>query len=100
MARPADRERMKTMDENKPHFKKGDILENGWTTERNAFHLSVFLKCGNVGGQKTYDCISCDGRILNHLRDGNKLTAVGHMKEFDDFVSALKKLDRRGKDED
>lgn len=84
------------MDELKScRFKKGDILENGWTTEKNPFHLSVFLKCGKVGGQKTYDCITYDGRIVNHCQDGNKLNAVGHMKEYDEFMSALKKLDRR-----
>lgn len=76
-------------------FKKGDILENGWTTEKNPTHLSVFVKCGKIGNEKTYDCIGYDGIIVHHCRENNKLNVVGHMKEYDDFVSALKTLDRR-----
>lgn len=49
------------IDELKPcKFKKGDILRNGWTSEANPTHLSVFVKCGKVGNQKTFDCIGYD----------------------------------------
>ena len=75
-------------------FKRGDILENGWTTERNPLHLSVYLKCGKCGCQNTYDCIGYDGRIVHNCRDNNKLSVVGHMEEFDKFVKALKNLDK------
>lgn len=88
------------MDELKPcKFKKGDILRNGWTSEANPTHLSVFVKCGKVGNQKTFDCIGYDGSIVHHCRDNNKLEIVGHMAEYDAFVDALRKLDRREKRE-
>lgn len=80
-------------------FKKGDILRNGWTSESNPTHLSVFVKCGKVGNQKTFDCIGYDGSIVHHCRDNNKLEIVGHMAEYDAFVDALRKLDRREKRE-
>ena len=80
-------------------FKKGDILRNGWTSEANPTHLSVFVKCGKVGNQKTFDCIGYDGSIVHHCRDNNKLEIVGHMAEYDAFVDALMKLDRREKRE-
>lgn len=84
------------MAELKPRMiKKGDIVKNGYTTEQNPTHLSVFVKRGKVGNQKTFDCIGYDGRIVHHCVDENQLEVVGHMKEYDDFVCALKKLDRR-----
>ena len=84
------------MDELKPcKFKKGDILRNGWTSEANAFHLSVFVKCGKVGNQKTFNCIGYNGEIVYLCKTDNKLEVVGHMAEYDAFVDALKKLDRR-----
>ncbi|PWL54716.1 MAG: hypothetical protein DBY36_01890 [Clostridiales bacterium] len=87
------------MAELKPRMiKKGDIVKNGWTTEQNPTHLSVFVKCGKVRNLKTFDCIGYDGGIIHHCMNDNKLEVVGHMKEYDDFVCALKKLDRRGDD--
>lgn len=74
--------------------KKGDILKNGWTTEKNPTHLSVFVKCGKVGNQKTFDCIGYDGSLIHHLQYDNKIEVVGHMEEYDSFISALKKLNR------
>ena len=84
------------MDELKPiRPKKGDILRNGWTSKANAFHLSVFVKCGKVGNQKTFDCIGYDGSIVHLASDDNKLKIVGHMAEYDAFLDALRKLNRR-----
>ena len=88
------------MDELQPcKFKKGDILRNGWTSKANPTHLSLFVKCGKVGNQKTFDCIGYDGRIVRHRMTNNKLEVVGHMAEYDAFVDALRKLDRRAEHE-
>lgn len=76
------------------------IWVKGYSGDTVVKELStVFVKCGKAGNQKTFDCIGYDGSIVHHCRDNNKLEIVGHMAEYDAFVDALRKLDRREKRE-
>lgn len=71
---------------------KGDILRNDWTSEENPFHYTMYIKRGRVGNQRTIDCLAYDGSIVNWCEYDNKLCIVGHLKEYDNFISALSKL--------
>lgn len=71
---------------------KGDILRNDWTGKDNTTHYTMYIKRGKIGSQKTIDCLSWDGRIVNWAEYDNLLVVVGHLKEYDDFIKALSQL--------
>lgn len=77
-------------------FKKGDIVVNVFTTHANPCHYLLYLGKGICRqgrySHKVYDCISYDGRKVQLFRKDEPLVVVGHMKEFDDFLAALRKL--------
>ena len=68
---------------------KGDILRNDWTGEDSPLHYTMYIKRGKSGSQKTIDCLSYDGRIVQWCEYDNRLVVVGHLKEYDDFIKAL-----------
>jgi hypothetical protein len=70
----------------------GDILRNDWAGEENPHKYTMYIKRGKVGNQKTFDCVGFDGRIAHHGEDNNRLVVVGHLKEYDDFRTALTRL--------
>lgn len=41
---------------------------------------------------KGYTCLDYDGEKVQLFRENDPLVKVGHMKEFDDFVDALRRL--------
>lgn len=85
-------------------FKKGDILKNNYAGEGNSFRYVMFL-CSSTIRQgrykhKGYDCMGWDGSKVQFFRDDNQLKIVGHMNEYDAFLAALKKLNRRADNAD
>lgn len=77
-------------------FKKGDILRNDWAGEENPIKYTMFVGCGTIKQgrftTKSYDCIAYNGAKVQHLRHDHRLVKVGHIDEFDAFMSVLKKL--------
>lgn len=71
-------------------IKPGDILRNYWAGEANPQKYTMYLRRGKVGNQRTIDCVAYDGRIVHHCELDNRLVVVGHMKEYDDLVDALR----------
>lgn len=70
----------------------GDILRNDWTNESNSYHYTMYIGRGKVGNQKTIDCVGYDGDIAHHCESDNRLVVVGHLKEYDDYKTALLRL--------
>jgi len=81
-------------------LKRGDILENGYAGDCNPNKRIIFVRCCDVQGYPGYDCLNYCGKIVKQFQDNDKLKKIGHMKEYDDFVNALKKLDRSPDDAD
>ena len=80
------------MIEKNQRLHKGDILRNDWTGEDNPLHYTMYIKRGKSGSQRTIDCLSYDGRIVDWVEYDNRLVVVGHLKEYDDFIKALSRL--------
>lgn len=82
--------------ENENKFKKGDIIKNLWAGENNPNKCLLYIGKSSVKQgrytQKTYRCIGYDGSNVHLLRDNARIEVVGHMDEFDAFLSALKAL--------
>ncbi len=78
-------------------MRKGDIIENGWTTEDNPYHLSMYIGTSGEGHHATFNAIAYNGRVLHHCKDNNKITVVGHITEYDTLVKVLKELDKSAK---
>lgn len=73
---------------------KGDIVINNHAGENNPYRRLMYI--GSYGCE--YRAMACDGTILSIIgRDA--LSCVGHMKEYDDFVKALRQLKDGEKDE-
>lgn len=85
-------------------FNKGDIVQNIFASRNNPCRYLLYLGKGSCRqgrySHKTYDCISYDGRKIQLFREDDPLVVIGHMKEFDDFLVALRKLKDMQKEED
>ena len=77
-------------------FRAGDIVMNIFAGEGNQNRYLLYLRKGTVKQgiyqHKTYDCIGYDGEKVKLFRDNEPLVCVGHMAEYDDFISALRRL--------
>ena len=67
---------------------KGDILRNDWAGSNNPYKYVMYVR----RGENTIDCLTYDGKIIRLGKHQNKLVVVGHIKEYDEFIRALKKL--------
>ena len=78
------------------NFRKGDIIRNLWAGPNNPTAYLVYLRkssiCQGRYGHKTYECLDYKGRKVQLMREDAKMELIGHMEEFDDFVSALESL--------
>lgn len=77
-------------------FKKGDIVRNIYAGEHNPKRYMLYIgKCTIKQGKtksKGYKCIDYDGRKAEIFASNDPLVKVGHMKEFDAFIKALKMM--------
>ena len=77
-------------------FKKGDIVQNIFAGKGNPFRYLLYLGKGTCRqgrySHKVYDCIGYDGKKVQVFRENEPLVVVGHIKEFDDFIYALRML--------
>ena len=82
------------MDDTK--FRAGDIVENIFAGKSNPQKYLMYLRKGTVKQgrytHKTYDCISYNGKKVQVFRDNEPLVLIGHMTEYDNFISALQRL--------
>lgn len=80
-------------------FSRGDIVKNNYAGESNPLRYLVYLRKGTIRqgrySHKSFDCLGYDGKIVQFFRDDAQLEKVGHMDEFDAFLSALKSLKGR-----
>lgn len=72
---------------------KGDILRNDWAGEINPHRYVMYISTM----KNVIKCLAYDGEIVSVGKHNNKLVVVGHIKEYDDFIRALRKL--KGGDE-
>lgn len=81
---------------NENELKKGDIIINEWAGARNPIKKLLFIRKSSIKQgrytQKTLECFDYRGRKVHLMRDYDHITKVGHMSEFDAFISALKQL--------
>lgn len=82
-------------------LKKGDIVMNIFAGKSNPTRFLLYIGKGTCRqgrySQKVYNCIGYDGKKVQLFQDPDGLVKVGHMGEFDAFMSALKALrDRNG----
>lgn len=85
------------MTELKPiSFRKGDIVRNVYASEKNPNRYLMYVRKGEIRQgryvHKTYVCINYNGEKIHFFRDDAQFEVVGHMHEFDAFMSALKRL--------
>lgn len=77
-------------------FHKGDIVMNIFAGKGNPNRYLLYLGKGTCRQgryrHKVYDCIGYDGRKVQIFRENDPLVVVGHMTEFDDFITALQEL--------
>lgn len=77
-------------------LKKGDIVRNISAGENNPLRYLMYLCKGSVlQGRYIHNSCSClayDGRRVTVYTANNSLEYVGHIDEFDAFISALKQL--------
>lgn len=77
-------------------FRKGDIVMNVFAGKENPYRYLLYLGKGTCRqgrySHKVYDCICYDGQKVQVLRSDDPLVVVGHMDEFDAFITALRKL--------
>lgn len=77
-------------------YKKGDIVKNRYAGEENPYRYLVYLGKGTIRQgrhrSKSYDCLGFDGKKAQFFRNEEQFELVGHMTEFDLFMSALGRL--------
>ena len=77
-------------------FKKGDIVMNIYAGRGNPTRYLLYLGKSTIRqgrySHKTYKCMGYDGQKVEVFRENDPLVLVGHMPEYDAFMSALKKL--------
>lgn len=75
---------------------KGDIVRNRFAGDANPRRLMVYLGKSTIRqGRYThrgYDCLDYDGEKVQLFRENDPLVKVGHMDEYDAFMSALGRL--------
>lgn len=83
-------------------FREGDIVRNVYAGEGNPYRYLLYLGKSTIRQgryrHKGYDCLGYDGEKVQLFREHNPLVLVGHMAEFDAFISALKSLRDRKED--
>ena len=75
-------------------MRKGDIIANGWASEKNPHYLSMYIGIGTTNSMKTINSLCSDGKIIHLIKEDNKIEVVGHIDEYDAFIKALRKLDK------
>ena len=77
-------------------FCRGDIVRNVWAGEGNPYRYLLYLGKGTIKQgrhtHKVYNCIGYDGRKVDLFRDEPSIEKIGHMDEYDKFMTALKLL--------
>ena len=82
-------------------FKRGDIVRNVWAGSGNPYKYLMYIGKGTVKQgrytHKVFCCIGYDGKKVNLFMDGIKpgepsIEKIGHIDEYDKFMSALKML--------
>jgi hypothetical protein len=77
-------------------FGKGDIVRNIFAGKSNPTAYLLYLGKGTCKQgryiHKVYNCLGYDGKKVQVFRSDNPLVLVGHMDEFDTFMTALKSL--------
>lgn len=91
-------------------FRRGDIVRNVWAGDGNPYQYVMYLGKSTIRQgrycHKVYEAIGYDGKKIHLFTDGREpgepsIVKVGHMEEYDKFMSALKQLkDMRGGDTD
>lgn len=81
---------------------RGDVVRNNYAGKNNPCRYLVYLRKSTIRqgrySHKGYDCIGFDGKIVQLFRDDEQLEKVGHIDEFDAFMSALKSLRELGQE--
>ena len=81
----------------KQKFRKGDILYNTATSKDNPFSHQLYLGMSKCQGQKCYKTMHFNGTIGNYFVDDKfPMEYVGHLNEYDEFISAIKHLGLKG----
>lgn len=77
-------------------YRTGDIVRNIFAGEGNPFRYLLYIGKGTARqgrySHKVYNCIGFNGEKVQLFRDPDGLVKVGHMDEFDAFVTALNAL--------
>lgn len=80
----------------KKEFSSGDIVRNNHAGEGNPIRHLLYIGKGTIKqgrySHKSYDFIGYDGKKVQIFREDADIEKVGHMDEFDSFLSALKRL--------
>lgn len=85
-------------------FHRGDIVRNVWAGDGNPFKHLLYLGPGTTKQgrytHKVFHCIGYDGRKVDLFCEGKEpgepsIKKIGHMEEYDRFISALKMLKER-----
>ena len=83
-------------------FRRGDIIKNNHSGEGNPIKYLLYIGKGTIRQgrytHKSYDFIGYDGKKVQMFRDDADIEKVGHMDEFEAFMSALKSLKDWNKD--
>ena len=86
------------------NLQKGDIVRNIFAGNNNPNAHLLYLGKGSCWQgrhkHKIYNCVNYEGEKVQIFRENEPLVVVGHMKEFDNFISALQKLKDMGDDYD
>lgn len=86
------------------NLQKGDIVRNIFAGKSNPNAYLLYLGKGSCWQgrykHKIYNCVNYEGEKVQIFRENEPLVVVGHMKELDDFVSALQRLKDMGDDYD
>lgn len=82
------------MIEDGQRLNKGDILRNDWAGVNNPNKYIMYVR----RGENIIHCLTHEGKMIGLGKHNNKLVVVGHIKEYDDFVRALKKMKEMAKD--
>lgn len=70
-------------------MKKGDIVANTCTSDWNPYKYQMVIGTFGGNGARTIDYMGNKHRFDNAKEH---MKVVGHLKEYDDYINALKKL--------
>lgn len=77
-------------------FVRGDVIRNNHAGKGNPIRHLLYVGKGTIRQgrytHKSYDFIGYDGKKVQIFRDDADIEKIGHMEEFDSFLSALKRL--------